>query len=72
VPGLKAVSLANMTLRLTILGYPSQNYIIQVSTNLVTWTSLSTNTASATGLFTLTNSMTNGPERFYRALHLPQ
>jgi uncharacterized repeat protein (TIGR01451 family) len=72
VPALQAAYLANNNLKLTLLGYPSQNYIIQVSSNLITWNSLSTNTANATGLLTLTNSVTNGPAQFYRALHLPQ
>jgi uncharacterized repeat protein (TIGR01451 family) len=72
VPVWQVAYLANTNLRLSLLGYSSQNYIIQVSTNLVTWTSLSTNTASPTGLLVLTNSVTNGPARFYRALHLPQ
>ncbi len=71
VPVLQAAYLTN-NLRLTLLGYPEQNYIVQVSTDLISWTSLSTNTASATGLLILTNSVTNGQERFYRALHLPQ
>ena len=59
-------------LRLTLEGSAGQNYILQVSTNLTTWTSLSTNTATGIGVFTLTNGFTNGPARFYRALHLPQ
>ncbi len=72
VPALQAAYLAGKNLKLTLLGYPDQNYIIQVSSNLITWNSLSTNTASVTGLLTLTNSVTNGPAQFYRALHLPQ
>ncbi|MGA2540613.1 MAG: protease pro-enzyme activation domain-containing protein [Verrucomicrobiota bacterium] len=71
VPTLQATYLTN-NLRLTLSGYPEQNYIMQVSTNLITWTSVSTNVSSATGLLTLTNSLTNGQEQFYRALHLPQ
>jgi uncharacterized repeat protein (TIGR01451 family) len=68
---LQAAYLAN-NLRLTLEGQASQNYIIQVSTNLITWTSVSTNTAVGAGQFTFTNSLTNAPARFYRALHLPQ
>ena len=59
-------------LDLTLEGQAGQNYIIQVSTNLITWTSVSTNTAVGAGQFTFTNSLTNAPARFYRALHLPQ
>jgi hypothetical protein len=43
-----------------------------VSTNLTSWTSVSTNTATGAGQFTFTNILTNAPTRFYRALHLPQ
>ena len=59
-------------LTLTLEGQANQDYIIQVSTNLTTWASVSTNTAVGAGQFTFTNSLTNAPARFYRALHLPQ
>jgi uncharacterized repeat protein (TIGR01451 family) len=62
----------NQNLRLTLEGSAGQNYIIQVSANLTTWTDLSTNTATGVGVFTIINGFTNGPARFYRALHLPQ
>jgi uncharacterized repeat protein (TIGR01451 family) len=59
-------------LTLTLNGQPGQSYILQVSTNLVSWSGISTNTANAQGQFTFTNNVTNAPERFFRALHLPQ
>jgi uncharacterized repeat protein (TIGR01451 family) len=71
---LSATSLTNRV-RLTLTtfaGQTGQNFIIQVSTNLITWTNLSTNTALGVGQFSITNSFTNGPARFYRAEHLPQ
>jgi hypothetical protein len=71
---LTATSLTNRV-RLTLTtfaGQTGQNYIIQVSTNLTTWTNLSTNIATGVGQFSITNSFTNGPARFYRAEHLPQ
>jgi uncharacterized repeat protein (TIGR01451 family) len=71
VPALQATYLTN-NLRLTLSGYSGQNYIVQVSTDLVSWSSLSTNVANAIGLLTLTNSLTNGQAQFFRALHLPQ
>jgi uncharacterized repeat protein (TIGR01451 family) len=68
---LEATNVAN-NLRLTLEGSAGQSYIIQVSTNLVSWTSVSTNLAVSPGLFTFTNNLTNVPALFYRALHLPQ
>ena len=71
---LAATSLTN-SVRLTLstlAGQTGQNYIIQLSTNLTTWTNLSTNMATGLGQFSITNSFTNGPARFYRAEHLPQ
>jgi uncharacterized repeat protein (TIGR01451 family) len=59
-------------LQLTLRGQASQSYGIQVSTDLVTWATLSTNTASPTGAFTFTDTGTNLPTRFYRAILLPQ
>ena len=59
-------------LQLTLLGQSSQTYGIQVSTNLINWTTLSTNTAAADGIITFTDTGTNLPARFYRALRLPQ
>jgi uncharacterized repeat protein (TIGR01451 family) len=71
---LSAVSLTNQV-RLTLTtfaGQIGQNYVIQYSTNLTTWIPLSTNAATGVGQFSITNSFTNGPARFYRAEHLPQ
>ena len=68
---LQATNLAN-NLNLTLAGSAGQSYIIQVSTDLASWTSVFTNTAVSPGQFTFTNSLTNAPVRFYRALHLPQ
>ena len=44
-------------------------YVIQASTNLTSWVSLST-TSSATGTFTFTDTTTPAPQqRFYRTLN---
>ncbi|HEX3720205.1 MAG TPA: proprotein convertase P-domain-containing protein [Verrucomicrobiae bacterium] len=59
-------------LQLTLQGQASQNYGIQVSTDLVNWTTVTTNTSSLTGVFTFTDSNTNSPGRFYRAIRIPQ
>jgi uncharacterized repeat protein (TIGR01451 family) len=69
---LEATNIAG-SLQLTLLGQAGQNYAIQVSSNLLTWTSVFTNTASLfTGSFIYTDSRTNAPLRFYRAIRLTQ
>jgi subtilisin family serine protease len=46
--------------------------VIQVSTNLVSWSPLFTNATSASGTFDFTdNQSTNWPQRFYRAVASP-
>jgi uncharacterized repeat protein (TIGR01451 family) len=64
---LKATNLAS-GLQLTLLGQAGQNYIIQTSSNLLGWTGVVTNTGS----FIYTDSRTNAPQRFYRAVHPSQ
>jgi PA14 domain/Chitobiase/beta-hexosaminidase C-terminal domain len=56
---------------LRVSGLQGKNYILQGSTDLVTWTSLSTN-AAPSNLFILTDlGSTNYPQRFYRAIQQP-
>jgi uncharacterized repeat protein (TIGR01451 family) len=56
----------------TFAGQTGENYVIQVSTNLVNWTNLSTNMAVGVGEFTITNNISHGSAQFYRAEHFPQ
>ncbi len=58
--------------QLTLLGQSSQTYAIQVSTDLINWTTITTNTSAPTGAFTFTDVGTNLPARFYRAIRLTQ
>jgi uncharacterized repeat protein (TIGR01451 family) len=58
--------------QLILQGQPSQNYGIQVSTDLLNWTTISTNTAGVNGIFTFSDSNTNSPGQFYRAIRIPQ
>ena len=52
--------------KLSLGGVSNYSYVIQASTNLTTWTNVTTNTAP----FTFTDStVTNYPTRYYRALH---
>jgi uncharacterized repeat protein (TIGR01451 family) len=70
---LEATNLAGAILQLTLLGQEGQNYAIQTSSNLLVWTSVITNTASlSNGSFIYTDTRTNAPLRFYRAIRLPQ
>ncbi len=49
-------------------GMPGYSYVLQGTTNLIAWTSLSTNTAATNVLNLIDPSATNFPYRFYRVL----
>jgi hypothetical protein len=68
---LSATNMAN-GVQLTLRGQPNQNYGIQVSTDLLHWTTVSINTASLSGEFIYNDGQANAPERFYRVVQLPQ
>ncbi|HEY3863682.1 MAG TPA: protease pro-enzyme activation domain-containing protein [Verrucomicrobiae bacterium] len=58
--------------QLTVLGQPSQNYVIQASPDLLNWTSIFTNTPPlGSSSFSYTDSQSN-VLRFYRVIHGPQ
>jgi hypothetical protein len=59
---------ANRQFELNFLGVPGSNYVLQATTNLVNWTSLSTNTAATNAFILMDPSATNYPYRFYRVL----
>jgi chitinase len=60
--------LTNGTFQVGFSGVPDRNYVLQASTNLLDWTSLSTNIAP-TNLFNLVDpGASNYPYRFYRVL----
>ncbi len=68
-----ATNLPGAILQLTLEGQVGQNYAIQTSTDLQIWISVLTNTASlSNGTFIYTDSRTNAPLRFYRAIRLSQ
>jgi len=59
---------ANGAFRLGFSGVPGSNYVLQATTNFITWVSLSTNQAPS-NLFNLFDpGATNFPYRFYRVL----
>ncbi len=68
VASLSASRMAGELLQLSVIGSPGQNYGIQTSSNLVSWTTVTTNT----GTFIFTDTVTNAPQRFYRVIQLPQ
>ena len=65
---LTGMSISNRVFRFVLNGPVGSNYVVKVSTNLVNWSPLSTNTISAGGWVIITDSAaTNMPRRFYRA-----
>ncbi|MDB6064022.1 MAG: hypothetical protein JWR26_230, partial [Pedosphaera sp.] len=64
-------TLANGTFQVQLSGAAGKSYVLQGSTDLVTWVPLSTNVPVASP-FTLSDpGATNYPHRFYRAIQLP-
>jgi hypothetical protein len=58
------------TVRVTFSGAAGSQYLVQTTSNLippVLWSSIATNTAGTNGLWSFADSLTNGPQRFYRA-----
>jgi uncharacterized repeat protein (TIGR03806 family) len=60
----------NDIFQMTFVGPVGSNYVLQVSTNLLQWTSISTNTP-ATLPFVLSDPSAPGAARFYRVLQEP-
>jgi hypothetical protein len=66
---LTGMKFGNGAFRFVLNGSVGSNYVIQVSSNLVNWLPLSTNTIPADGSVNITNSgIFNLPRQFYRAL----
>ena len=65
------IGFSNTVFELQLSGTASKSYVLQVSTNLMDWTALSTNIAPG-NLFILTDTnAANFQQRFYRAIELP-
>ena len=60
--------LSNNQFELGFTGVTGSNYVLQVSTNLSTWTPISTNSAVSNMFYLLDPKATNYPYRFYRVL----
>ena len=68
VPAILSGAFSGGFFQLTVTGQPNAQYIVQGSSNLTSWVSLST-TSSPTGTFTYTDTTTPTPQlRFYRTL----
>jgi hypothetical protein len=62
---------SNTVFQLQVSGLAGRSYLLEVSTNLVDWSPLSTNTAPV-DLFNLSDTNTlNSRQRFYRISELP-
>jgi cytochrome c553 len=61
-------SFSNGTFRLQFLAVPGSNYVLQVSSNLVDWTSVSTNPATTNLMQFADPNSSNYPSRYYRFL----
>jgi uncharacterized repeat protein (TIGR03806 family) len=62
---------SNGVFQLQLSATPDQNYILQGSSNLIQWTSISTSTPPATPFYLTDPNATNFPNRFYRVLVQP-
>jgi hypothetical protein len=66
-----APNLLNQTLAVTFQGAPGGLYLIQATTDIEpapAWATVSTNLAGGDGRWTLTDSLTSPPRRYYRAV----
>jgi hypothetical protein len=59
---------ANGQVQLSFVGVPGSNYVLQATTNLATWTPISTNTALTSPLYLLDPQAKNFPYRYYRVV----
>ena len=72
-PQLAATMVAGGRFQFVLTGSVQSNYVIQTSSDLAGWTSISTNTIPAGGAVTITDSnMTGQIQRFYRAANFAQ
>jgi hypothetical protein len=55
---------SNLTLSASAL--PNQSWVLQSSSNLVTWQDVATNVSSGGGLVQFTNAIGSSPQKFYR------
>ncbi|MDB6125509.1 MAG: hypothetical protein JWQ71_4502, partial [Pedosphaera sp.] len=62
----------NGNFQMTLIGQAGESYVIQASTNLINWTSVITNTISASGNYKFADTNSLGfNQRYYRAVRVP-
>jgi hypothetical protein len=66
-PQLTAAAVSDGHFQFNLNGSPGGSYVIQVSSNLVTWLPVSTNSLPASGSVSVTNAIGNNSARFNRA-----
>jgi len=70
---LTILSVPHMTIGQTnftfLLSGPSGKYVVQTSSNLTNWTSITTSTVPVSGSITLTNGVNGSSRHFYRTHH---
>ncbi len=71
LPSFSAISLSTNGVLLSFSGNIAKSYLLQTSTDLRTWQTISTNLAPAGGLQILATAPGNSPARFFRAIELP-
>jgi subtilisin family serine protease len=75
IPAISLIAIptaANAPFRLRLSGDPSQSHVIEIATELTSWSPIVTNTTSANGTFDfIDNGSTNSAQRFYRARSSP-
>jgi hypothetical protein len=75
-PGLRALpqstaDIRTLGFRLLLEGVSNQNYVVEASTDFITWSATRTNRLTATDVEFLDASATNLSRRFYRARPVP-
>ena len=60
------ITAGNTNFTFLLSGPAGSNYVLQVSTNLVNWSSVSTSTIPVSGTITLTNAISGYNSGFYR------
>ena len=69
-PDILLTPLAVSPFQFSVAAGPNRQCVVELSTNLTTWTAVATNTTSTNGTFLFTNSVA-APPQFFRALSAP-
>jgi hypothetical protein len=67
-PQLTGIAMSNGVFQFVLNGPVGSNYVVQVSTDLINWSSMSTSTIPTGGSIGVTNPVSGQPKQFYRAV----